>query len=292
MMNSHLVKHLTVVSFLLLAACKREEPLSLKQQITRDDAVRIVREKMLLPDSLNKAIYGWRNLLPKSEAVSVSGNTNKLHRVEYESCFFFIDDEYLIQNWPHDCRYVFINANDGSYEAFDDRYLPERFSEMDTVFIWARPQTKSLPPLTFQDQSRGCGNIRVYKLNQEYTAAIVVEADTAKLHLSREMKTFDLGNKREGLQVYIDFYFYLPEGNGFIRQLYCNDVASYHQPPKKWVAQRGEVQITLGEPVPPGIGYKATVRLENVHFVDENGQNEIVLSQLIFNDVFVGWLPG
>jgi hypothetical protein len=52
------------------------------------------------------------------------------------------------------------------------------------------------------------------------------------------------------------------------------------------------VQITLGEPVPPGIGYKATVRLENVIFVDENGQNEIVLNQLIFNDVFVGWRPG
>lgn len=292
-MKTHLLKCMPIALLSLLTACERDAaPLKSPQKLTRDEALQTVKNEFLKPDSLNKAIYGFRDLLPKSEAVFVSGSTNKFYHVEYESWLFLLEYGYLISKWPHLCKYIFVNATDGSYEAFSDSQLPVRFSEMDTVFVWARPQTKALPPLTFQDESRGCGHIRVHKVNQEYTAAIVVQTDTAKLHLSTETKTFEIGSRVEGLQVYIDFYYYVPEGNGAIGVHYCNDLAFNHTPPRKWYAQQGKVQITLADLGLSEIGYKATVRLEDVHFVDENGQNEIVLSQLIFKDVFVGWLPG
>jgi hypothetical protein len=292
-MQGVLSKHVAaVLMFLFSVACEREvEPLKSKQ-ITRDEAVHIVLDKLVRPDTVNAAIYTLRDLLPKSAAISVFGNASKSYRVDYESWFLLIDDAHLILNWPHHCRYVFVNAENGSYAIFNEYDLPARFSEMDTVFTWAKPQAKSLPPLTFSDKSRGCGNIFVYKLNQECTAAIVVKADTAKLHLSTATTTFDLHNRQDGLAVYVDFYYYLPEGNGFIGQYYCNDVFLPHKPPKKWLAQQGRVQITLTELGSPGMGYRATIRLDNALFVDENDQNEIALNQLIFKEVFVGWLPG
>jgi hypothetical protein len=39
--------------------------------------------------------------------------------------------------------------------------------------------------------------------------------------------------------------------------------------------------------------YTATVILKDVHFVEENGNNsDVIIDELIFKDVRVGWLPG
>jgi len=284
------------LSLFLFAACEHDTtPLKAQQKITREQAVRIAVNKILQADSVNKAIYAFRELLPRSatiSTVSASGDPARFYSVNYESWFLLVDDEYLILEWPHQCRYVFVNAETGECEVFNDYRLPARFAEVDTPFVWARPQTKLLPPLNFQDESHGCGNVVVFKFNREYTVTIIVWADTAKLRLAKVTKTFELREQPNGLAVYLDFYDYLPEGNGILNQYYCNDVSYRYKPPKQWTARQGQVLVTLSAFNNEGRGYKATIRLINVHLFDGNGLNEVVIDQLFFKEVFVGWLPG
>lgn len=144
----------------------------------------------------------------------------------------------------------------------------------------------------FQDQSDsgGCGNIFVYKVNKENTVGISVSANKDTLNLSTTEKTFYIG-KIDGLAVQL-----LQGGN--IRSLYCNDVLDPNQPkPKKLFGVSGKATITISvvdESLPVwDRSYKSTVVLENVHFSDEKGNNsDVIIDDLIFKDVVVGWLPG
>lgn len=287
---------LAALTLLLFAACEHKAPLFKSQQkITREQAVRIVVNKIMNADSVNKAIFAFRDVLPKATTISTvaaAGDPAKLYSVAYESWFLLVDDAYLVLEWPHHCRYVFVNVETGDCEVVDEYRLPARFAELDTPFVWAKPQTRPLPPLTFFAESRGCGNIRAYKFNRENTAALVVLADTAKLRLSAATQSFELDAPREGLAVYLDFYDYLPEGNGFLYQFYCNDVGYRYKPPKKWTARQGRVWIALSAFNREVQGYKATIRLANVRLLDEQGRNEILIEELLFKEVFVGWLPG
>lgn len=285
---------LMAIYFISFSACETNDTaMKPDQDLTRDEATRIVLKGILGSDTLNKAIFVFPERLKKSEAVEVSDNPIRSYSVAYESWCLLIDHQYLVVNRPHWCEYVFVKIKDGSYKRFLDTYFPTRFSEMDTAYVWARPQTHAVPPLTFQDMGRGCINMLLYKINIQCTAALVVRADTAKLHLSPdENKEFDLSQNPDGLTVYVDFYDYLPEGNQSIGGHYCNDVVSDHQPPKKWFARQGLVQIKITQPAQDSGGYGATVWLRNIHFIDENGGNEIILDELVFENVHVGWLPG
>lgn len=225
---------LLVLALMILGGCeKNEAPLKPNPILTRSEALNIVLDKIVGDYRKNKAVWSLTDSLKKSEPVYISGNANRPFQVDYTSWFFFVDSEYLIGPWPHNSRYVFVDVKNGSYKVFFSSYPPLRFSDMDTVFAWAKSQTKSLPPLTFSGKGSGCRNLDVHKLNEEYTAVLIVKADTAQLHLSTQMKQFDLSHKPNGLAVYIDFYHYLPENNDFIGNLYCTDIGYSYYPPQK-----------------------------------------------------------
>lgn len=281
-----------LLAVFISAGCRNEETL-LEQPsaLTRKEALNIVRDKTSGEQRKNFAIWSFADSIKKSTPVPVSGNASRSFQVDYTSWFFFIAAEYLIGPWPHACRYVFVDARNGNYKEFFSSDPPAQFSAMDTVFAWAKPQTQTLPPLTFSGQGSGCGNIRVQQINREYTAVLIVKADTAQLRLSTQMKQFDLSRQPDGLTVTIDFYHYLPENNDFIGNLYCNDVRFNHYPPRKWIAFAGTVQILISKPISPQ-GYTTTIRLEKARFVDEAGGNELTLDTAVFEKIFVGWLPG
>jgi len=138
--------------------------------------------------------------------------------------------------------------------------------------------------LNFKDISGGCGKVFVYKITTDDSTGISVSADAKKLNLSAEGKTFEIGNT-EGLNVEI----LMGERIG---RLYCNDVVySDQQEPKKFIAKSGRVIISIADagkdPELSG-NYKTTVILNDVRFND----SDIVIDELIFKDVRVGWYPG
>jgi hypothetical protein len=142
----------------------------------------------------------------------------------------------------------------------------------------------------FQSESGGCSNIFVYKTNKDNTTGISVSANKDKLKLSTAQKTFNIEGI-DGLEVE------LLMGQD-IKSLYCNDALDLYQPkPKKLLGKSGKVIITISDvdesqPV-WNRNYTATVILKDVHFVEENGNNsDVIIDELIFKDVRVGWLPG
>ncbi len=141
---------------------------------------------------------------------------------------------------------------------------------------------------TFQEPGGGCGNIFVYKVNDTDTAGISVSAWKDKLNLSNTEKTYEIG-KTEGLEVEI-----LTGKN--IRYLYCNDVTLPGQPqPKKLIGKSGQAIITVSNTKKSELGdtYTATIKLKNVTFKDESGNNsDIIIDDLMFKDIVVGWLAG
>jgi len=151
----------------------------------------------------------------------------------------------------------------------------------------------SIPTLIYQ-KSGGCGNIVVYKINESETEGISVEADKDKVNLSTKPKTFDIATTA-GLVVQIFLGENLRES--MKATSFCNDFVSPIVPePAVWTAKTGRATINISKsndsaPVWER-GYTATVKLKNVRFYDESGVNSVVLDELIFENISVGWLPG
>ncbi len=65
-------------------------------------------------------------------------------------------------------------------------------------------------------------------------------------------------------------------------------------PQTVWLARSGLLTITINGEIPDelcsGEGYEVTVRLENILFA--NGLETVVLDELVFEDVVVGWCAG
>ena len=159
------------------------------------------------------------------------------------------------------------------------------------AFVKKSPQVvqQTTTPI-FQDESGGCGNIFVYKIDKDNTIGISVYANKERLSLFISDKTFEIG-KTNDLRVEI------LQGED-IRFHYCNDVANNDKPvPKKLTGKSGEAIIStskVDESLPVwNRNYKTTVILKDVHFSDKKGNDsDIFIDTLIFKDVNVGWLPG
>ena len=163
--------------------------------------------------------------------------------------------------------------------------------------IFSAP-TKLPTSITFSGITQGCEDIFVYKTNKNYTAGISVYARKEKLNFSTTEKTFEIG-KTDGLIVKIAIRTGEMGGEigGEISQLYCNDV-SY---PRKYkriglTGKSGKAIISISDinqSKPGSREYAATVILKDVHFSDDKGtESNIVVDELIFKDVIVGWYPG
>ena len=231
------------------------------------------------------AVFASNNLIEKNDTLYVSDHS-EYYTFNYDSWFFFIDSRYItIDKWPSFCKYAFINSNTGFMQIYSDRLPPINLSELDTVFYEWESQNYIMPKLTFSDskQQYGCRYILGYIENDDQNAIVVVEADEDSLSLNTEFKEFDLSEENAGLKVWVDFYFYLPPNYTRIEVNYCNDVSSHFRPPKKWYGKSGIVKIAVSD------DDRATIVLENVHFFDENDENEVILESLLISKIHVRW---
>ncbi len=152
------------------------------------------------------------------------------------------------------------------------------------------PILKLSTSIIFQETGGGCGDIFVYKINNDHTASISVSANKEKLNFSTTEKTFEIG-KSDGLRVEIRI------GEKYAH-FYCTDVLPPTQLTiRKLFGKSGKAIISISDvdkSKPQWIGnYTATVILKDIHFVDDKGiDSDIVVDELIFKDVGVGWYPG
>jgi hypothetical protein len=140
-------------------------------------------------------------------------------------------------------------------------------------------------------QEGGCGNLFFHKGTQDKLEVLWVSADRKKLQLpDKGSRTFDLATTPEGLTVAVDLWKTAPRYSA-----YCNDISPDIPREATWKARKGKVTITVFEPQEkPGQAfraYKASLRLEDVVFEDEAG-NQATLKEETITEVRVGWYAG
>ncbi|MEM1120374.1 MAG: hypothetical protein AAGJ18_07975 [Bacteroidota bacterium] len=149
-----------------------------------------------------------------------------------------------------------------------------------------------LPPLeTFSFAAAtalGCGNFYLYKEAPQEKLHLLISGDRDELNLVTSEKTFDLDTPTLEVQM-------LRFGNE-IGNYACDDVANDQgEVIETWTAIRGKVILQITEDSisvdPVGVTYRMTAKLLGMEL--ENDQNEqIAIPEEVFEDVFVGWLPG
>lgn len=158
-----------------------------------------------------------------------------------------------------------------------------------SVLSFACNTDRIVPSTDFQTTALGCGNFTVYRISTDTTRILVVEGSRDSLEIDSTDKTFDLGSETN-LRVRLEEY------DGAATTVYCDDVAGDDPTnTNTWIAYKGTARIRIIEDnisvFPWGSTYTVQVVLENMEMEDDAG-NIKEITNISFNDVLVGWLPG
>lgn len=148
------------------------------------------------------------------------------------------------------------------------------------------PAPREIPQNAFTGLGAGCSNLIAYRSSADATQFAVVNVDRALLGLAvGATRTVDLGTEPDGVEVSVDVYGSPVEG----AMPYCKGDG---EPPvhTRWLAEAGTMTITL-RAEPDASTYRASIRLERVHFVGPEGGFAVVVPSIVIDDVRVGWSP-
>jgi hypothetical protein len=109
-----------------------------KECLDKDQAWKIVKEKILAKEQKDKIVYVSIDLLKSGQAVKSWGNEYKVPGDFQPAWLFFIDDQPEA-NWQHACRYIFVDAGSGKYTSIQALTPPDSLEEMKRIF--PLPQT-------------------------------------------------------------------------------------------------------------------------------------------------------
>jgi hypothetical protein len=143
-------------------------------------------------------------------------------------------------------------------------------------------------------ESRGCGNIFVYQFIDNLKA-LTVRINGDELGLTKKRQDFELNGSNPDLSVVLEIAGNDPDSIYFN---FCNDVA-YPNMGKttKYNAVAGKLSYSVSEdnPIKEPIWktfYYVTIRIEDLHLLNPETSDEIVINDIVFWNVEVGWLPG
>ncbi len=149
-----------------------------------------------------------------------------------------------------------------------------------------------IPETSFTEESYGCLSLTVYKINSANDATLAVIGDRERLNLSSSESVFDLEEMDESaLKVMIT------QLNKEAISYHCADFILEDQiVVDEWTGLSGTVKMTIIEDElatnPDGNPeYSVSVQLETLTLENANG-DKIYLDEVIFSEVYVGWLPG
>jgi hypothetical protein len=102
-------------------------------EISKDQAIAILVSEIIRPAADYKGISAFMLSEPLQEDDVITSESDEDYPIDTSTWFVFIDDEPMAF-FAHDCRYVFINGETGSYEVINESWPPEinGFSMFDT----------------------------------------------------------------------------------------------------------------------------------------------------------------
>jgi hypothetical protein len=143
-------------------------------------------------------------------------------------------------------------------------------------------------------ESYGCGNIFVYQYLDD-SKVLTVKIDGKNISLKKEPQTIILDNSNPYVNVILEIAGNDPDSIYFN---FCNDVLMLNQGTTlKYKAISGELTFSVSEdnPIKDPVWeslYYVTVNIKKLHLYNETKGNEIVINEIVFSNVRVGWLPG
>ena len=147
-------------------------------------------------------------------------------------------------------------------------------------------------PVNLKD-SFGCIDVFVYQF-LDSASALTVEIDPDRIALTEQCQTFSLGNTDLGVSVNLEISRGDPDSVYFN---YCNDFGLGNLgKPIIYTATSGDLTFSVSENNPelksPDNPYYITIKIENLHLRNQASGDEIIIDEITFWNVAVGWAPG
>lgn len=143
-------------------------------------------------------------------------------------------------------------------------------------------------------ESRGCGNIFVYQF-LDSLKALTVRINSNEYSLTKKRQEIDINISNPNVSVVLEVSPNHPDSVYFN---FCNDIAyPNYGTTIKYKAVSGKLSFTVSEDNPikePAweTFYYVTIKIENLHLVNQETNDEIIIDEIVFWNVGVGWLPG
>lgn len=143
-------------------------------------------------------------------------------------------------------------------------------------------------------ESRGCGNIFVYQF-LDSSKVLTTWIDANEFALTKKRQDIDLSGSTQNVSVVLEIAGDNPDSSYFN---FCNDVALPNMgTTTKYQAVSGRLSFSVSEDSPKKhpiwqTFYHVTIRIENLRLVNQETSGEIIMDEIVFWNVGVGWLPG
>ena len=143
-------------------------------------------------------------------------------------------------------------------------------------------------------ESNGCGNIFVYQF-LDSLKALTVSINSNEYSLTKKRQDIDLDISNPNVSVVLEIS---PNNPDSIYFNFCNDIAyPNHGTTIKYKATSGKLSFSVSEDNPikePAweTFYYITVRIIDLHLLNQATNEEIIIDDAIFWNVEVGWLAG
>lgn len=143
-------------------------------------------------------------------------------------------------------------------------------------------------------ESSGCGNIFVYQF-LDSLKALTVRVNSNEYSLTKKRQDIDINVSNPNISVVLEVSPNHPDSVYFN---FCNDVAYPNSGTTiKYKAISGKLSFSVSEdnPIKEPIWetfYYVTIRIENLHLLNQETNDEIIIDEVVYWNVGVGWMPG
>ena len=143
-------------------------------------------------------------------------------------------------------------------------------------------------------ESFGCGNVFIYQYLED-SKVLTVGIVGNNSNLKKEAQTIDLSDSNSTVTVVLEIAGNDPDSIYFN---FCNDVGFENMGTTiKYKATSGKLTYSVSEdnPIKDPVwksSYSITVKIENLHLYNQSKNKNIIIDEIVFSNVRVGWLPG
>lgn len=134
--------------------------------LSQYDAWTIVKSQVLKGDTSNINVYVSNSTYEANSSIRTILRTEKTP--DFISWFFFVDDDPFT-NWEHSCRYIFVNAEDGSFIVRNNT-RPPLFDDMSNI-VWTKISSGSIIN-TYKSSNRATSSIPSNSATNDYAVII------------------------------------------------------------------------------------------------------------------------